>query len=184
MKRLLLLLAAIPSLAVAVPVNLDGPNTDFSAFTSSGYRVEHSASADPSSGLNRWWVSFFSPSDAGFDAFSFGGAMQSLIAGSPAAVLVQGETMNGDLYSQIFRFKPGMTEGALLTADLNGEFRNLSWLRISGFGSGSDFALKDFQVSGVESVPDASPSLFLMALAFGSLLIARVGLNRLPRQAA
>jgi hypothetical protein len=184
MKKLFLLSAVMPSLAMAVPVNLDGANTDFSAFTSSGYRVEHSAAAAPSSGLNRWWVSFFSETGDGFDALSFGGNMQNIVAGSSAAVLVQGETVNGDYYSQIFRFKPGMVDGALLNAALNEQFRNLSWLRISGFGAGSDFDLKDIQVSGVESVPDSSSGFVLMAFACGALLVVRRSVSNKTGQIA
>jgi hypothetical protein len=172
MKKLLLLAGALPSLALAVPIHLDGPNSDFTAFTSSGYRVEHSAGSEQSSGLGRWWVSFFSAPGTGFDAYSFGGDVANYLPdGGPSAVLVQGETVGGEYFSEIFRFKPHAASTGLLTASLNDHFRNLSWLRISGFGSGNEFALKDLGVNGVEPVPEAGPGLLLMALALSGLMV-------------
>jgi len=171
MKKILLLWMAVPALAFGIPVNLDGPGSDFSAFTSSGYRVEHSATADPSSGLGRWWVSFFSAPGDGFDAHSFAGNVLSVVPGGIySAVLVQGETVDGDYYSRIFRFKAG-DNGGLLSANLGENFSNLSWLRISGFGAGNDFALKDVTLEG-QNVPETAPGFLLMGLVMFGLCIA------------
>jgi hypothetical protein len=177
MKKLLLLWMAAPALALGIPVNLDGPNSDFSAFTSSGYRVEHSSAADPSAGLGRWWVSFFSAPGSGFDAQSFGGSVLNVAAGGIySAVLVQGETVDGDYYSQIFRFKPNAH--GLLNANLGENFSNLSWLRISGFGSGNDFALKDVGLNGMQNVPETGPGLLVLSLALVGLFSLNAASNR------
>ena len=169
MKKLLLLWMAAPALALGIPVNVDGPNSDFSAFTSSGYRVEHSSAGDHSSGLSRWWVSFYSAPGSGFDAQSFGGQIMNTAAGGIySAVLVQGETVDGDYYSEIFRFKPN-AQGGLLNANLGENFSNLSWLRISGFGAGSDFALKDVGLNGTQNVPEAGPGLLVLGLVLVGL---------------
>jgi hypothetical protein len=117
-------------------------------------------------------VSFFSAPGTGFDAHSFGGNLSNYHPdGGPSAVLVQGETVDGEYYSQIFRFKPAGANTGLLTANLNDHFRSLSWLRISGFGSGNEFALKDLGVNGVEPVPEGGSSLLLMALALSGLVV-------------
>jgi hypothetical protein len=170
MKKFLLLTMGLPLGAMGIPIDLDRPELDLSAFTSAGYRVEHSAESGPSASFGDWWVSFFSQSGTGFDAISFSGLTAPF---GQDSVLLQGETIGGDYYSQIFRLKPEYPDGSgQITIELDDTFSNLAWLRVSGFGPDCDFSIKDVELNSTTSVPEAGPGMLVLALALSGLAIA------------
>ena len=178
MKKFLLLAMVVPSIALGIPIHLNGPESDFGAFVRAGYRVEHSQAFDPATGFTHWWVSFFREPGVSFDAHSISGALPEGLS----EILVQRETPDGDYHSQIFSFKPAFTDLGETTVNLDEQFQNLSWLRIAGFGLDNDFVLNDVSLTDIapastENVPETGPGFFLLVLVLAGLAIVETRLR-------
>jgi hypothetical protein len=170
MKKYLLLAVVLPSIALGIPIHLNGPESDFGEFFREGYRVEHAQEFDAQTGLTHWWVSFFCAPGAAFDAHSISGALPQDLS----EILIQVETPQGDYYSQIFTFKPdlkpGFTDGEQTTMHLHDQFQNLSWLRVAGFGIDNDFRLNDVELTTTAAnVPETGPGFLLLALVLAGV---------------
>ena len=135
------------------------------------------ASSGP--GFKGWWITVTRDSGTAFDGFSFSGHLAGLEWGhKTSAILVQGQSMDGNYYSEIFQFRPlGSGRDGLMTLNLDERFRNLSWLRFSGLHGAPGFSLHNVELSPGQNVPESGPGPILAALVFAGLACAQAGMK-------
>jgi hypothetical protein len=191
MKRLLLLGLVIPSVVFGVSIDLQalGQRSGGSPSLSvDGYSLLHPwtspvnsfAGAGPASpGFKGWWITVARDSGAAFDGFSFSGQLTGLESDhKTSAILVQGQTMDGNYYAEIFQFNPRRSEpGTVLTLELDEHFKNLSWLRFSGLHGAPGFSLDNVELSSNENVPENGPGTLFIALALAGLACVHAGMQ-------
>lgn len=185
----------IPSLVFGVSVDLQSlgqRSGGGSSVSVDGYSLLHpwtapvrsfapgfSGGESSGQGFKGWWITVRRESGAAFDGFSFSGQLAGLEPGfKTSAILVQGQTMDGNYYSEIFQFNPLRSEqDGLRTLTLDERFKNLSWLRFSGVHGAPGFSLRNVELSSGENVPEGGPGALLAALVFAGLACAHAGMK-------
>lgn len=195
MKKFLLLGLVIPSVVLGVSVDLQslgqrsgGGHT----LNVDGYTLQHpwaapvnhfansfadGASSGP--GFKGWWITVMRESGTAFDGFSFSGQLSGLETGHKlSAILVQGQTVDGNYFSEIFQFRPlGSAHDGLMTLNLDERFRNLSWLRFSGLHGAPGFSINSVDLSSGNNVPENGPGTMLIALVLAGLACVHAGMR-------
>ena len=191
MKRLLLLGLVIPSVVFGVTVDLQSLGQRSGgghSLSVEGYSLLHpwtspvnsfAGGAGAGSGFKGWWITVTRDSGAAFDGLSFSGQLSGSESGHKfGAILVQGQSMDGNYYSEIFQFRLRRSEqDGVFNLDLGEHFRNLSWLRFSGLHGAPGFSVNDVQLSSGENVPESGPGIIFMALVIAGLACAQAGMR-------